>query len=440
MFALEITFQDGAVESETVFVQRPHAIIGSSEYSHVVIGDLSSLPFDLHLFRGVGRKFRVLPIAKDGGSYDSLPSDIEGEFENLGKIQLGPVELSISVIDSDLVVPMNEPLDKVAVRILRRAASRPRPQFPAVAQGGDNPVALSFAPDDSVLIGRDRECTFRLDSPDVSGKHARLIFENDRFVIEDLGSTNGTYVNGQQVSGRTIVPSGQPIIIGRSVVIYGIEGAAVATPRRSVAERELQTVPEEKYPMLISYSEVARPPRLILRGGATVRIGREPSSDLWLGAPHVSRKHCTIEANEAGSVIITDLSRNGLAYDGGVLTQGESVQLGERPTVLNFGGGITVAVCLSAHDEQVFSEAGGSPTSFIEDRGTLGHERKYSRKPYTAQRKNAAHRLFIGATVVRFFKRLSLIQRIGFMFALFIVVLAVSLALKLLAPMFVIPK
>src|SRR5690606_22140827 len=97
--------------------------------------------------------------------------------------------------------------------------------------------------------------------------------------------------------------------------------------------------------------EVVRPQRFVLKENSTIRVGRDPSSDVWLGAPHVSRRHCTLEYRERENLILTDLSMNGLAYDGGVLTQGESIQVGQGPCVMNFGGGITLALCFSEGDE-----------------------------------------------------------------------------------------
>jgi hypothetical protein len=50
-----------------------------------------------------------------------------------------------------------------------------------------------------VIIGRGPSCRIRLPSKDVSRTHARIFFRNDEYYIEDLGSTNGTYVNGIRV-------------------------------------------------------------------------------------------------------------------------------------------------------------------------------------------------------------------------------------------------
>jgi len=53
--------------------------------------------------------------------------------------------------------------------------------------------------EEEIIIGRGPDCRLRLPSKNVSRKHARVFFRNDEYYIEDMGSTNGTYVNGIRV-------------------------------------------------------------------------------------------------------------------------------------------------------------------------------------------------------------------------------------------------
>jgi len=121
---------------------------------------------------------------------------------------------------------------------------------------------------------------------------------------------------------------------------------------------------EKRYPILVSLSESARPARIVLNAGASVSLGRDPSSDMWLGAPHVSRQHCTVEVTKSGVVRITDCSTNGTAYDGGMLRRDQKIESSDTPLVLDFGGNVTVALCFSEKDEALFSSAGGSSAAF----------------------------------------------------------------------------
>lgn len=66
----------------------------------------------------------------------------------------------------------------------------------------------------SYTIGRGRECEIQLPDISVSREHARIFGDADGFRVEDLGSTNGTFVNGESVSKQTL-NSGDKIRVGR---------------------------------------------------------------------------------------------------------------------------------------------------------------------------------------------------------------------------------
>ena len=64
--------------------------------------------------------------------------------------------------------------------------------------------SVPLRPNDPVLIGRNRASTIKLNLPSVSRQHAKIIYERDVFWIEDLGSSNGTFVNQKQVQKARI--------------------------------------------------------------------------------------------------------------------------------------------------------------------------------------------------------------------------------------------
>lgn len=65
-----------------------------------------------------------------------------------------------------------------------------------------------------ISIGRAPQNTCRLDSPTVSARHARLFFRQGHWWLEDLGSTNGTYLNAERLEKATIVVEGDKIRCG----------------------------------------------------------------------------------------------------------------------------------------------------------------------------------------------------------------------------------
>ncbi|WP_029138413.1 FHA domain-containing protein FhaB/FipA [Nakamurella lactea] len=72
--------------------------------------------------------------------------------------------------------------------------------------------------DGPILIGRADDSTLVLDDDYASTRHARLTRDGDAFYLEDLGSTNGTYLDRTKIQSPTAVPTGAPIRIGRTVI------------------------------------------------------------------------------------------------------------------------------------------------------------------------------------------------------------------------------
>jgi FHA domain len=69
---------------------------------------------------------------------------------------------------------------------------------------------------DGALLGRGDQADIRIEDGFASAKHARLIPQGDVMVLEDLGSTNGTYLNGEPVRGPQPLHAGDKIRIGDS--------------------------------------------------------------------------------------------------------------------------------------------------------------------------------------------------------------------------------
>jgi uncharacterized SAM-binding protein YcdF (DUF218 family) len=76
-------------------------------------------------------------------------------------------------------------------------------------------IALGQAP---ILVGRAPECTLVLEDDYASGRHARFSLQSGTWMLEDLGSTNGTYLGRNKVEVPTPVDPGTPVRIGRTVL------------------------------------------------------------------------------------------------------------------------------------------------------------------------------------------------------------------------------
>jgi hypothetical protein len=69
-----------------------------------------------------------------------------------------------------------------------------------------------------ITIGRAEDSTLVITDDYASARHARLVPRAGQWLLEDLGSTNGTYLDRSKVTGPTPVPLGVPIRIGRTAL------------------------------------------------------------------------------------------------------------------------------------------------------------------------------------------------------------------------------
>ncbi len=164
-------------------------------------------------------------------------------------------------------------------------------------QGGVLPVE----PGRPLVIGRQPDADLVLPDEAVSRRHARLAFEGDELVVEDLGSTNGTYLNGARVT-RGRVSEGDRLLVGGSLFKVvardrpGAEAAAQATggeePRGRAMQGRLEDVPLPDLLQLLASARKTGVLRVHARGheaevevsqGCLVRCAIDGRDDLSIG-------------------------------------------------------------------------------------------------------------------------------------------------------------
>ncbi|HEY6078683.1 MAG TPA: FHA domain-containing protein [Polyangiaceae bacterium] len=142
-----------------------------------------------------------------------------------------------------------------------------------------------------LTVGRVQGNELMLPKGNVSKRHARLLYRDGRFIVTDLNSTNGTYVNRRRITQATIVREGDRIYVGDFVLrieLPGSQGAEGPEPSDGEGRQELVSVPDEVSNSGPSALEPAaaglsQPPGLDdeARGGSaahTVMPPRTPSS------------------------------------------------------------------------------------------------------------------------------------------------------------------
>ncbi|HEC36485.1 MAG TPA: FHA domain-containing protein [Anaerolineae bacterium] len=134
--------------------------------------------------------------------------------------------------------------------------------FRLVMTQGPQPGQTFSLDKELISIGRDPGNDITINDPQISRQHARLALRGGIMVLEDLGSTNGTFVNGMRLTAPHTLANGDVIGLGGGVTLtfYGqATGAAetVIAPQGIVPPRPAVSTPEPGFPLPQAYTPPA---------------------------------------------------------------------------------------------------------------------------------------------------------------------------------------
>jgi len=155
------------------------------------------------------------------------------------------------------------------------------------------------APNATWTVGSAPDCDLVVNQPYVSGKHCRLSLHGDQYVLEDLGSTNGTFVNGYRLEPHepVYVSTGDQLTLGQSLPMPWPSTSQPSTSQPSASQ------PSGSQPAMRSAP------------GQVFNIGRAPECEIRLDYPMISWNHARI-THSGREWIIEDLnSTNGTALN-----------------------------------------------------------------------------------------------------------------------------
>lgn len=92
-------------------------------------------------------------------------------------------------------------------------------QFQFVMRSGPNTGKIYPLEAPEIIIGRDASNGVAINDGEISRKHARLSLHGSAYVIQDLGSTNGSFVNGQRITGSQVLNPGDTVSFGENIVL-----------------------------------------------------------------------------------------------------------------------------------------------------------------------------------------------------------------------------
>ncbi len=209
------------------------------------------------------------------------------------------------------------------------------------------------------IIGRDSQADLVIPSPAVSRRHARLFWQDGQCLVEDLGSSNKTYLNEQLLDVAKPLKSGDSLRLGGAirlsyVVTDGLDEltvipGAAAPPSVSLTREEAApsgetrtlTAPE-------SPSDFSQPPQLVVTvaGGETrsfplvkdqISLGRHAENDVVIASPIVSGRHAVLEKGGQGYKLkVLPNATNPIYYHGApvngelALHDGDALRIGSQ--------------------------------------------------------------------------------------------------------------
>ena len=239
--------------------------------------------------------------------------------------------------------------------------------------------------EDEIVLGRSQSSTLQIDSPGVSRQHARLIRQGDRYLIEDLGSSNGTFVNGERISAPHALKNGDSIGLGRTVLLaYQVElPAAAATmiesdlpeidgtmiedapqppPTTDQADTALPVAPVPVDPLMtvvgeevdlqrdltppqITVTIAGQSPRTYTLTNPNVTIGRGADNEIVIDSRIVSRQHAYLDRVQDKYILyVLPEAGNPVLFDGRPLTAPRTLEHGDILRIGSLDPGMMVTM------------------------------------------------------------------------------------------------
>jgi len=201
--------------------------------------------------------------------------------------------------------------------------------YQLVMHSGPTPGKTFLLEGNVLTIGREASNAIAINDAEISRKHAQLVYRDGKYIITDLGSTTGTFVNGQRLTGQHVLQPGEVISLGEQI--------SLLFETCYIQQKVINASPEGF--QLVMHSGPT-PGKVFPLTGDVLTIGREASNNIAINDAEINRKHAQL-VYQGGKYIITDLSSvNGTFVNGQRLTgqhilqSGEVISLGEQIALL----------------------------------------------------------------------------------------------------------
>ncbi|MBC7878676.1 MAG: FHA domain-containing protein [Anaerolineales bacterium] len=241
-----------------------------------------------------------------------------------------------------------------------------------------------------IIIGREPEVDITIPAPGISRRHAKLTQGADGYTLEDLGSSNGTFVNGAKLTGQRLLKSGDQVRLGQAVnLVYEAPPPIAPTPPKQAANaatayeaappiaptppKQVNAATVFRQPIgsmqtvfgmeAVKQSEASEPPQLVIAvaGGSSqthtltrpnLTIGRVEDNDIVVPSQVVSRQHARLEAANGGyKLVVAPEAKNPILFEGRPLEGSRVLHHGDMFRIGSLDPGMMVTLTYNAPSE-----------------------------------------------------------------------------------------
>lgn len=210
------------------------------------------------------------------------------------------------------------------------------------ANGSEHPLAAT------TRVGRSPDCDFVIDDEKVSRSHATINADAHRLVIEDLGSTNGTWVNGQRVREPVTLGDGDEVRFQRHKFLVRLQPEVTVQETAPSLRPAVSKSPEPPAGtqniadahLVVADDEGGRVVELPARRDGVWTIGRNEASDVVLVEPGIAGRHAQLLHKRKHWQLVNLVSAsstlvNGRKSEKAYLADGDEVRLGSATMVFH---------------------------------------------------------------------------------------------------------
>jgi len=177
----------------------------------------------------------------------------------------------------------------------------PKDRCTLVMLTGPTPGAVQPVGNEPLVMGRGADVSAQIDDPGISSRHARIFLYGGRFWVEDLESTNGTYVNGCKLVGKQMLNDGDRIQLGQDTLI---RVALQDATEQEAAQRIYEAAVRDPLTRLFNRGHLDK---MLYREYAYAVRHRSPLAVLFLDLDHFSAVNNT-HGHQAGDMVLRTIA------------------------------------------------------------------------------------------------------------------------------------